>query len=63
LKYREIIKLIENEGWKLDRVKGSHFQFRHPTKTGTVTIACGGKMNADVPNGTLGSILKQAGIK
>jgi len=40
---------------------GSHRQFRHPEKPGTVTVA--GKPSIDVPIGTLGSILKQAGLK
>jgi predicted RNA binding protein YcfA (HicA-like mRNA interferase family) len=38
-------------------------QFQHPTKRGTVTISAGGKLSRDVPPGTLGSILKQAGLK
>jgi len=38
-------------------------QFRHPTKPGTVTISAGGKLARDVPPGTLGSVLKQAGLK
>ncbi len=38
-------------------------QFRHPKKTGTLTIAAGGKLAKEVPPGTLGSILKQAGLK
>jgi len=45
----------------LARTKGSHRQFKHPTKRGTVTVA--GKPNIDVPPGTLNSILKQAGLK
>lgn len=39
MKVKEIIKLIENDGWFLVRQKGSHRQFNHPTKKGTVTIA------------------------
>jgi predicted RNA binding protein YcfA (HicA-like mRNA interferase family) len=42
-------------------MKGSHRQFRHPSKPGTVTIA--GKGGTDVPAGTLNSVLKQAGLK
>lgn len=55
--------MIENDGWQLDRVVGSHMQYRHPTKPGTVTIAAGGKMSRDITPGTLSSILKQAGLK
>jgi len=61
VKVKEIIKLLEQEGWKLVRTKGSRRQFKHPTKLGTVTAA--GKPNLDVPPGTLSSILKQAGLK
>ena len=63
MKYRDLIKLIEADGWRLDRQAGSHLQYRHPTKSGTVTVAAGGKMNRDVPPGTQNSILRQAGLK
>jgi predicted RNA binding protein YcfA (HicA-like mRNA interferase family) len=53
--------LIEADGWQQVRQKGSHRQFHHPTKTGSVTIA--GKPSVDVPPGTLNSVLKQAGLK
>jgi predicted RNA binding protein YcfA (HicA-like mRNA interferase family) len=43
------------------RTKGSHRQFQHSSKPGTVTMA--GKLSIDVPTGTLNSILKQAGLK
>lgn len=55
--------MIEDDGWRLDRTVGSHMQFRHPTKPGTVTIAAGGKLAREVPAGTLNSIKKQAGLK
>ncbi|HLG31339.1 MAG TPA: type II toxin-antitoxin system HicA family toxin [Candidatus Brocadiales bacterium] len=61
MKVRDIIKLIENDGWHLDRTKGSHRQFKHPTKPGLVTVA--GKPGLDLPPGTLNSILKQSGLK
>ena len=61
MKVRNLIRLIEKEGWYLDRTRGSHRQFRHPTKPGTVTVA--GKLGLDVPPGTLNSVLKQAGLK
>lgn len=63
MKYRDLIRQLEADGWVLDRTTGSHLQFRHPTKPGTVTIAAGGKLNRDVPRGTLNSILKQADLK
>lgn len=61
VKVRDVIKLLEVDGWKPVRTKGSHRQFKHPTKSGTVTVA--GKPSLDVPPGTLNSILKQAGLK
>lgn len=63
MKYRDIIKLIEDDGWRVDRTAGSHLIYRHPTKKGTVTIAGGGKLSRDVPPGTLRSILRQAVIE
>jgi predicted RNA binding protein YcfA (HicA-like mRNA interferase family) len=61
VKVRAVIKLIEADGWRLVRQTGSHRQFRHPIKPGTVTVA--GKPSTDVPPGTLVSILRQAGLK
>jgi len=61
VKVKEAIELIENDGWQMVRMKGSHRQFHHPTKSGTVTVS--GKLSVDVPVGTLNSILKQAGLK
>ena len=61
MKVREIIKLLEERGWYLARTKGSHRQFKHVNKSGTVTVS--GKPSVDVPPGTLNSITKQAGLK
>lgn len=61
MKVGEVIRLLEDDGWRLTRTKGSHRQFKNPSKPGTVTVA--GKPSLDVPPGTLSSILKQAGIK
>jgi predicted RNA binding protein YcfA (HicA-like mRNA interferase family) len=60
MKVREIIKLIEKNGWVLARQKGSHKTFTHPTKTGIVTVP---EHGGDIPIGTLNSILKQVGLK
>jgi predicted RNA binding protein YcfA (HicA-like mRNA interferase family) len=60
VKVRDVIKLIEDDGWYLSRTRGSHRQFKHPTKPGLVTIA--GKPGDDVAPGTLNSILRQAGL-
>jgi len=58
---REIIKIIENNGWCLVAMKGSHRQYKHPNKPGRVTIA--GHPSHDLAPGTLNSILKQASLK
>ncbi|TWT45379.1 YcfA-like protein [Phycisphaerae bacterium RAS1] len=63
MKYRQLTKILEQDGWVLERIVGSHQQFRHPTKPGTVTLPAGGKMGKDVPPGTLNSVLKQAQLK
>ena len=62
MKARDIIKIIEKDGWYLALQKGSHKQYRHPNKKGLVTIAAH-KMNDDIAPGTLNSIFKQAQIK
>ena len=53
--------MVQADGWKLVRQKGSHRQFHHPFKSGTVTVS--GKPSVEVPTGTLNSVLKQAGLK
>jgi predicted RNA binding protein YcfA (HicA-like mRNA interferase family) len=59
MKVREVIQILEREGWRLDRQTGSHRQFRHRDRPGTVTVA--GKPTDEVPRGTLASIWRQAG--
>jgi predicted RNA binding protein YcfA (HicA-like mRNA interferase family) len=61
MKVREVIKLIEEDGWFLVATRGSHRQYKHETKAGRVTIV--GKPSDDLAPGTLNSILKQAGLK
>ena len=61
MKVREVIKMIESDGWELVATKGSHRQYKHPTKPGRVTIA--GHPNHDLGAGTLNSILKQSQLK
>jgi predicted RNA binding protein YcfA (HicA-like mRNA interferase family) len=61
LKVVELIRLLEDDGWRLARTRGSHRQYKHPSKAGTVTVA--GKPSLDVPPGTLNAILKQTGLK
>ncbi len=61
MKVRDIIKLIEDDDWYLVTTKGSHRQYKHPTKPGRVTIA--GHPSHDLAPGTLNSVLKQAQLK
>jgi len=64
VKYRELIKLLESAGWRLERMgKGDHIIYRHPDRSGPVVVAGGGKLNRDVPKGTQNAILRQAGLK
>jgi predicted RNA binding protein YcfA (HicA-like mRNA interferase family) len=60
-KFRDAIRLVEADGWRLVRTRGSHRHYAHPTKPGIVTIA--GQEGKDVAPGTWASIMKQAGIK
>jgi predicted RNA binding protein YcfA (HicA-like mRNA interferase family) len=61
MKVRDVIKMVERDGWHLDRTRGDHRQFVHSTKPGTVTIP--GHPSDELPPGTLNSILKRAGLK
>ena len=61
MKVREVIRLLEDDGWFLVATRGSHRQYKHPTKPGRVTVA--GKPSDDLAPGTLNSILKQSGLK
>lgn len=61
MKVREAIRLIEEDGWYLVATRGSHRQYKHPSKPGRVTIA--GKPSDDLAPGTRNSIMKQAKLK
>ena len=61
MKVRDILRRIADDGWYQIRQRGSHRQFKHPTKPGLVTVA--GKPGDDLAVGTLNSILKQSGLK
>lgn len=61
LTVREVIRLLEADGWYLVATKGSHRQYKHMVKAGRVTVA--GKPSEEVAPGTLNSILKQSGLK
>lgn len=55
------MRIIEHDGWVLERTRGSHRQYKHAWKPGVVTVA--GKPSLDVPPSTRNSILKQAGLR
>jgi predicted RNA binding protein YcfA (HicA-like mRNA interferase family) len=59
LSAREVIRMLEADGWRLARTRGDHLQFKHPTKPGLVTVQAGRK---DIPEGTLGKIERQSGL-
>jgi predicted RNA binding protein YcfA (HicA-like mRNA interferase family) len=61
VKVRELVRLLEQDGWYLTRTRGSHHQYEHPVKRGLVTVP--GNRNDELAPGTLNSILKQAGLK
>jgi predicted RNA binding protein YcfA (HicA-like mRNA interferase family) len=61
MKVRDLVKLIEKDGWYVVATRGSHRQYKHPDKAGRVTIA--GHPADDVAPGTLNSVLKQARLK
>jgi predicted RNA binding protein YcfA (HicA-like mRNA interferase family) len=61
VKVRELIRILERDGWEFVVMQGSHQQFKHPRKPGRVTEA--GNLGKDVPSETLNNIWKQAGLK
>ncbi|HEU17625.1 MAG TPA: type II toxin-antitoxin system HicA family toxin [Methanolinea sp.] len=61
MKVREIIRIIEEDGWFLVTSKWSHRQYKHPIKSGRITIA--GHPSDDLAPGTMNSIFKQARLK
>jgi len=61
MKVSEVLRMLLDDGWYLHSTRGSHRQFKHPTKPGRVTVA--GKPGDDLASGTLNSILRQSGLK
>jgi len=61
VKVSEILRLLNDDGWYLVMTRGSHRQFKHPSKSGRVTVP--GKPSDELAPGTLNSIRKQAGFK
>jgi predicted RNA binding protein YcfA (HicA-like mRNA interferase family) len=61
MKVREVLKLLDKDGWYRVPSRGGHRQFKHAHKSGRVTVS--GKLSDDLPPGTLNSIFKQAELK
>jgi predicted RNA binding protein YcfA (HicA-like mRNA interferase family) len=61
MKVSDVLRMLQDDGWYFHSTRGSHRQFKHPTKPGRVTVA--GKPSDDLASGTLNSILKQSGLK
>ncbi|HWS27351.1 MAG TPA: type II toxin-antitoxin system HicA family toxin [Xanthomonadales bacterium] len=61
MKVADVLRLLLADGWLLVATKGSHRQYKHPSKAGRVTVP--GKPSDDLAPGTLNSVLKQAGLK
>jgi predicted RNA binding protein YcfA (HicA-like mRNA interferase family) len=61
VKVRDVIRLLEKDGWRLVVTEGSHRQFKHSEKLGRVTVSS--HPGDDMPKGTLASVLRQAGLK
>lgn len=61
MKVRDIVRVLEANGWRLARTRGSHHHYKHPTSSGLVTVP--GRGGDDLAAGTVNSILKQAGLK
>jgi predicted RNA binding protein YcfA (HicA-like mRNA interferase family) len=61
MKVRDVIKLLESNGWQLARMRGSHRQFKHTTNKNVITVS--GAPSQDMKQGTLNDILKKAGLK
>jgi predicted RNA binding protein YcfA (HicA-like mRNA interferase family) len=61
MKVRDVIRRLLDDGWVRVAQKGSHRQFKHPTKYGKITVP--GKPYDDLPQGTLRSIFRQAGLQ
>ena len=58
--FKEIEKILKDNGWQFESVRGSHFKYKHKSKQGVVIVP---NHKGDIPKGTLNSIFKQAGLK
>jgi predicted RNA binding protein YcfA (HicA-like mRNA interferase family) len=61
MKVRDIVRRLRQDGWYIDRIRGSHHHYKHPVKRQTVTVPI--HRGHDLGIKTVQSILKQAGIE
>ncbi len=55
---KDLIKLLQKNGWEIDRIQGSHYVMKKDSQTETVPVH-----NKDIPTGLLNKILKRTGLK
>ena len=58
MKGKDLVRLLTNEGWRIDRIKGSHYIMKKDSRTEIIPVH-----NTDIPKGLLSAILKRTGIK
>ena len=61
MKVRDVLRLLEADGWYQVRMRGSHRQFKHSAKRGLVTVP--GHLGDELAIDTLNNVLRQAGLK
>jgi len=60
MKSGDVVKILLEDGWYIFNIRGSHHQFKHPTKLGKITVP---HPKSDLPVGTVKSIFKQAKLE
>lgn len=60
MKVKDVLTILNQDGWYQIRMRGSHRILAHNTKLGIVVVP--GKLSNDIPKGTLSAIWKQAQI-
>ena len=60
-KVRDVLRLLERQGWRQIKSRGGHRQLKHPDRLGRVTVS--GNLGDDMPPGTWNNVEKQAGLK
>ncbi len=60
MKSADVMRVLKEDGWYVFNIRGSHHQFKHPSKSGKVTVP---HPKSDLPTGTVKGILRQAGLE